>query len=194
MPDEPQTTPEEKTPNDGYIYARDHGRSLRVIAREIADERQKLRAEEKPEEPVGDDTESGGKPEVEESAAPKENTPPETRERQDDAEKEVDPQRLVKETVEEARAAFRDEIKAIEESRLSQAQKDEAKKELKSKWSEEGRNPRDYDEILEESLRVNREQIEEVLAERERKAQEAEAARKAKEEADTKARTDAEEK
>jgi len=202
MPDEPKDTPikdKEEPKEEGYVYARDHNKSPRVIAREEAAKARKARDEQEETKPATPETAPSDTKET-----PKAETPDEKRSEEVPGKPAVDDkaihnQRLVEEAAEKAAAKATESLKAelakVEQSKnLTKEEKIEKKEELKSKWSQEGRTPKDYDEIYEEAKNAaKREVLEEIdrrEAERAKATQERTAAEQAAKEAREKQEAD----
>lgn len=125
---------EKKTPD--FIYARDHGRSIRQIVTESVAEPVKG-AEEKPEE-SGTDTDVGSK---KEEANP--------------IERSADIDEAAEKAAKKTADAFRKELADIQKSSLPDEEKKKASEELLTLWEKEGRQPKDWKEALSEMGRVS---------------------------------------
>lgn len=149
----------EEAPKDEFVYARDTGKSMDAIKKEILDEEKA----EKKEEPVV---------EVE---TPKEEKPPVVEEKV--VEEKVDVKEVAREAAKEATEQLKKEIDEIKGQNLSKKDEKEAIEEAKTKWTKEGRNPKDYDEIVEEAENRAFNRMQKFIEERETKKAEEEAQR-----------------
>ena len=149
----------EEAPKDEFVYARDTGKSMDTIKKEILDEE---KAEKKEEPVVEVET-----PKEEKPATPKEEV----------VEEKVDVKEVARKAAEEATEQLKKEIDEIKGQNLSKKDEKEAIEEAKTKWTKEGRNPKDYDEIVEEAENRAFNRMQKFIEEREAKKAEEDAQR-----------------
>lgn len=123
----------EDAPKDEFVYARDSVKSMDTIKKEMIDEAET----EKKEEPVV---------EVE---TPKEEKPPIVEEKA--PEEKIDVKEVAREAAEKATEQLKKEIDEIKGQNLTKKEEKDAIEEAKTRWDKEGRNPKDYNEIVDEA-------------------------------------------
>ncbi len=163
-----------------YDYKKHSKASIESIAKEEKDERRKLReqarklqeelANEKPEEPSTRPDKEPEKP-IQEAQTGKTDAEVKTPERE-----AVDPVKIAQDAAdkaaEKARADFAADLKKIEESKATEAAKEEKREELRAKWTGKDPatgqvSPRDWDEVVAENRRLALEDFRRELDERE---------------------------
>lgn len=178
------TTPKKEEPKVEFIYARDHGKSMDVIAHESLKEEEELKKKllDKSQEP---------------EEVKKEETPIEPKKEEPVKEEpKVDVEKIKKEAAaeaaaiakEEAKKEFQAEINKILEANKDIEEKQKQADELISIFEKEKRLPTDYKEVLSESQRLAEAKYKQLAQADKEKQQAAEKAQKAAEE---KAKTDA---
>lgn len=157
----------DEAPQDEFVYARDTGKTMDTIKKELKDEAIKEQETEKKEEFTPEvETQKEEKPVVEEKKAPEE---------------KVDVKEVAREAAEKATEELKKEIDEIKGQNLNKKQEEEAIEEAKTRWTKEGRNPKDYDEIVVEAEERAFNRMTKFYEEQEKKKEEA-LANKTKEE------------
>lgn len=185
-------TPEAHKPEERrrFIYVRDHKRSMRQVvadAHRAAQEDHEKETQETPVEPK--------EVETPEQSKPVETNEP-TQERKEEQKTEpVDPVKIAEEAAtkaaQKASEDLRAEFQKIQDSEKSKLEKQKEQEELLSVWDKEGRLPKDYKEIFNESQRIAEIKARRAYEEQRAKdKEEAEAAQKTQEAAQQKAQQD----
>lgn len=133
--------PIEEAPLDEFVYQRDSVKSMDTIKHELKEQAIKEAEEEKKEKEASEVTPK----EEEKPTAPVEETSPEKPDAKEDVAK------MAREEAEKATAELKKEIDEIKGQNLSQKEEEKAIEEAKTTWAKEGRNPKDYDEIVAEA-------------------------------------------
>lgn len=154
----------DEAPKDEFVYERDHNKPMSVIAHELEEELKSKDKEEVVEKPVEEE-----KPE--EKVTPPEEKP----------EEKVDVKEVAREAAKEATEQLKKEIDEIKGQNLSKKEEAEAIEDAKTKWTKEGRNPVDYDEIVVEAEERAVKRMTKFIEDRE-KAKEEESVKKTQEE------------
>lgn len=130
----------DEAPKDEFIHQRDTNKSMDIIKQELKEEAIKQQEEEREE-----------KKEKKEEEQPIKTPIPEKQSEPKKKEEGMGSNQVAKEDLEKATAELKKEIDEIKGQNLTQKQQDEAIEEAKTRWTKEGRNPKDYDEIVEEA-------------------------------------------
>lgn len=139
---------------DKFDYKEDHGKSLQEIAKEVREANRAIEEESTEPEPKEE------KPPVEETPPPKKE--PEVVITLDD---------ITKQAARQAKEELQAELKKIEDDRkLTDAQKEKEKEDLRYSWEKEDRTPKDYKEIAEEAEKRAFERAKKFVEERDAKA------------------------
>ncbi len=155
-------------------YKRDiQGKSFAQIADETVKQVQKDIAKDTAKETEEKPKEEAKEPKGSETKEPEEKqpTPPEPKRETPDTTETI--QQTAKATAEEVSKTFKDALVDIETSRATEAQKQSAREELEAKWSKEGRNPQDYNEIYTEAKTHAVEEAKQWFTEQEAKKEKA---------------------
>lgn len=158
----------DEAPKDEFVYVRDSAKSMDTIKKELIDEATKEEEVEKKEEETPTPPEEPKTPEPE--------VKPEEKE-----EPKEDVSKIAREAAEKATEELKKEIDEIKGQNLTKKQEEEAIEEAKTRWTKEGRNPKDYDEIVVEAEERAFNRMQKFIEERERKKEE-ELANKTKQE------------
>lgn len=158
----------DEAPKDEFVYVRDSAKSMDTIKKELIDEATKEDEVEKKEEETPTPPEEPKTPEPE--------VKPEEKE-----EPKEDVSKIAREAAEKATEDLKREIDEIKGQNLTKKQEEEAIEEAKTRWTKEGRNPKDYDEIVVEAEERAFNRMQKFIEERERKKEE-ELANKTKQE------------
>lgn len=170
MADEPTqvVTPDDKPVEESkYNYKKHTKASMAAIAKEEKDERHRLRdAAKKLQEEL-----NANEPPTEKAAAKETEPEDKAPERM-----EIDTAKIAEAAAEKAatkaRADFEQDLKKIEDSKASEAKKEEKREELRAKWTGKDpqtgeTTPKDWDELVTESRRLALEDFRQELAEKE---------------------------
>lgn len=166
MSDEKPLEPKKPdAPKDEFVYARDHGKSLRQISQESA-----KRVEGSKEETIKEKLKEAAKPKEEVKEEPK-------KEEKKIEEPKVNPDEITKKAVDEAkkqaeevsRRAFKDEMQKILDKDKEVIDKQKDADDLISVWDREKRLPKDYKEVVQETLRISEAKYKQLERERSEK-------------------------
>lgn len=161
----------DEAPKDEFIYVRDSQKSMDTIKQELKEEALKEEETEKKEEEI-----TPKPPKEEEKPAPESEKKSEEKE-----EAKEDVAKVAREAAEKATEELKKEIDEIKGQNLTKKQEEEAIEEAKTRWTKEGRNPKDYDEIVAEAEERAFNRMQKFIEDREKKKEE-EVATRTKEE------------